>query len=327
MSATQRLFLVGVVLTTLPGCLVFDRQRIVVVTPGPGEKVGRVLFLYEGLCAAGTEGREFDEACADLKSLVEGDRFYLGHWMLPVDLTEPRGGQENPDDRAWRLLFRKHLRLDPASFFRDRDGRLCVRQAGTVADVPSFLRDLNERVSQSARTDSLLTGSWVDDAVRTRLTDAANKGHPWWTVEPGKLHYTLPLTPEHAVHYKRQLFEPTDLNELSTNLTRILFPEDGEDRPQPDNLIQSLRNAQQHVLFLIDNPLGLTQRRDRLTLSLGHGDGLPIDLLGPRLAIPLPPEVRDATVKLEGFARTLNRPFRGDSAEQIRSRFLQGKLE
>jgi hypothetical protein len=325
MSTWLRFVLVGAVLATMPGCLVFERQRMVLVTPEPGEKVGRVLFLYEGVRATGTEGAEWTDACSDLTALLDGQRFYLGHWMLPVDLKAP-AQNESDDERAWRMLYVKHFRLERGTFYRDRDGRLCVCQAGAIPDVPGFLRDLNTQVSGAARAGTLLSGNWVDDAIRSRLLEAADQKHAWWTLEPGRLHFTLPLLPDQASRYKRQLFEVGELNEVVTSLSRALTPQEGDTPPEPAALLQSLRNAQQHVLLWCDNPIGLTQRRDRLTVSFGLGDGAPIELTGPHM-VPPSGEARLPDPKLEDFARTLSRPFRPDSDALIRRKFLQGKLD
>lgn len=290
----------------LPGCLCFERQSVVIRTPAKGQKTAEILLVYEGLYE--TAVWDGHDATAQLKELAEGSRWYAGNPLAPGRLNPAAG------PAVGLTVTSRHARLRPATFYTDPAGRLNLYQLVEVSDVPAFLDDLNTALSAALVDHPSDPFADRETAARNaRLRQAAQKGHRWVEVEPGKVSFALPGTPEDLRHYRRRLFDP------DAGLTG---------GHKPAELIGWLEG-------LARNPINIEQRRDRLILSVGLGDGLPIELafsqgktVDRETLRKLDPAGGPPDERLATFARRLGRPWARDvSAEILRKRFLAGELK
>jgi hypothetical protein len=326
MSPALRLA-VAALLPLCTGCLVYDRQSLVLITPAKGEKAGKALLVYEGLHSSEASDKDFASTCKQLKQLtVSGERCYAGAWMLPIAVAEPdEKEKESIQDRAERLLYKKNLRIGPATFFTDAGGRLCCYQVVTIPDVPGFLTDLNGFVNLGILTGNLGQQSWLDDASKKQVREAAGNAHAWLSTEPGLLKLNLPLTPAGLAGLKRDVLNPGRFERLVVDLDQLINPKEGKEKVEPEEYKRRIKEIQEDVLLLVNNPVNIDQHKDHVLLALGLGEGQPIELLGPQSH--LGPQALEADKKLAEFARTLGRPFARDvTLDALRTRFIQGKL-
>jgi hypothetical protein len=327
MSAFRVVF-AALLLPLCTGCLLYDRQSLVLLTPAKGEKAGRALMIYEGLHASSARAEDFEAGCKQLKELaVSQERCYAGAWPLPIVVAEPGEKQkELLPDRLERLMYKKNLRIGPATFFTDAGGRLCCYHVVEVPDAPGFLNDLNAFTNIRLLASGVDKISWLDEASRKRVRGAAATGHAWLSLEPGLLKLTMPLTPASFAGVKRDVLQPERFEQLVADLDHLINPKEDRPRIDLDEYKRRLKQIQENMLLLASNPVNIEQHLDRVVLALGLGDGLPIELLGPQAHLAA--SALEADKKFAEFARTLGRPFEKDvTVEVIRERFIQGKLK
>jgi hypothetical protein len=278
------------------GCLVFDQETAVLVFPPDSQEV-RCLFVCEGLHVQGDKASDWQNAKEQLTSWTEtGQKFYLGPlWFLQVNL-EPSEG-DNDDTEAHKAILRKHFTIGQGAFFLNAAGKLCFYQTVTIRDRGRFAAEMNDLIGNDmakfatlAMVEPTQRPEWCDVETLRLIQKAGDRPFAWVEMEPGRVSLSLPASPPAAVRLKRQILKD--------------FP----------------------GRYLTDQPLSFDQRKDRITFSLGYGDGEPIryDLDSDNTA---PPHyVRE----LIDHARTLKVPFhKGVTREGLVQEFLKtlGKMK
>jgi hypothetical protein len=287
--------LLALVLLGTSGCLEFDRQTMVIVFPEDSKEV-RCLFVYEGLRVEGNKADNLETAKEQLTTWANTqDEFCLAPiWFARVNIKAEF--TDNPEVQAQKEMLRKHLVIRNGAFFLNADGKLCYSQTVTIRDRNKFLPDLNDLVSEqmahyansglsapkNARSDD-----WCDEETLRLIQKASDGGKfPWIQMEPGRISVMTPSTPASANRLKEKLFAET-------------LPK-----------------------WFSDLPLSFDQRKDNFTLSLGYGDGEPIQLVAGELKHPN----RDFEEKLIKHARTLKVPFKKDmTTEGLVEEFLKAQ--
>jgi hypothetical protein len=305
------------------GCLVFDRQHMV-LSSSPDGKEARLLLIYEGLHTS----REAPKAIADAKEMLTDvatseKLALLGHPLIALPLGEDaRGGPP----RVRRLLarLRRNVKIGKATFFLSDTGRLCAYQVLSTADVRGFMKDMNasfrELILESLEPDPPY---WLDKDSLARWKDGARKERDWIRYEPGRLSLTLPMTPWSCTEFRKALLNP-HITAPQREMLERYQPLTEEARKL---LIQQLHETEIIMAFLSENPVNIDQQSDRFVISLGLGDGAPIRLKLP--TVPLDKKERNAGDKaLIEHARTLNVPFRKDAdIEGMIEEFVKGKVK
>jgi hypothetical protein len=285
-------FLLPLLLVGNTGCLVFDHQTTVIAFP-PDSREVRVLTICEGLHVQGDKDTDLTKAKEQLTSwATSGQEFYLGpSWIMHVSL-KPDGG-ESPDAQAQKATLRKHLLIEKPTFFLNAAGKLCLYQAVTISDRDKFAAAMNDligcevaREAAAALADPARRSEWIDEETLKLMEKAAGGPFAWFDLEPGRISLSMPISPAAAIRLKG------------------LFPK--EIPPK----------------FPIDLPWSFDHRRNRITVSLGYGDGEPIryDLDSEDQTTP------QFEKELIDHARTVKAPFqKGVTREGLVEEFLKAQ--
>ena len=260
-----------------------------------------VLLVYEGIHADSEADLKTTEAI--LKTCFRDRQgFYYGHPLLGYFFTELPGQHARKDtelEKRFRALMKQHVIITDAGLFLAPDERLCGWQVLRIGEPDRFVEACNGLIS-SHLAETVSTGltepkrigkEWDRETVR--LVRKAIRGHHHWLrLEPGRLSFTLPGSQPFFAALKRQFLAG--------------LPQDkGED-------------ARRLQTMLSNTPLSIDQRRDRLTLALGVGDGEPMRVdcdYGPH-------EVQDFDAQLIEYAGNLSGKLEKGRPENFVADFL-----
>jgi hypothetical protein len=327
-TARRRLagVLVALFLLTSTGCVAFEKQTIVVAFPKGGKEL-RALLVYERVCVQGKTPEDMEVARKELTALAANDHlFYGGHPLLRFELEkiDPKDN-ESDQKKELRLFLKQYVRTRGEAFYVGKEGRLCFVQSLTIADAPKMLTELNERLSSHINTataqmlsDAEKRPEWMDLETANLLHKASSeKSYAWLKLEPGRLSLTLPVSPEGATRVKRELFLLRDIE----GLRKQLQGQAPKGAPHY-GVNESVQFLELVATFFSDVPFSVDHRHDRVTFSVGVGDGRPI-----RIPVPADPRVVEnggQDEELTKFARKLTVPFReGVTAEDVIAEFLR----
>lgn len=282
--------LVLVALLAFPsvGCVDFEKETVCVAFPRGRDEV-HLLLVYEGIHVAGNEPRDLDAAKEQITKFVNSDEEFClaDNWITHFVLTP---GNDGGDDLWTKLkpLARKHIVVHNEAFFRNKAGRLCGYQTVTIKKASQFVAELNrltsEFVGESLAEDTKnpeKSREWPDPASMELLRRAARDSYPWVRIEPGRFRFTLPCSPALLAHVKREIRQSKAKDE------------------EPFLL----------ALLLGETPWSFEQRKDRVVVSLGLGEGAP-------LIVPThdqPHDWRQTDEEFERHALSLGKPFREDA--------------
>jgi hypothetical protein len=324
-----RLAAVAVALLMLgnTGCLVFERQTLVFAFPKGGKEV-RALFLYEGMRVGGDKPNDLASAHKQLGALAANDHFlYGGHFMIPIEI-EKIDPKDTDSDQAkmFRLFLKANLKVRGEGFYLNKEGRLCFAQTVTITDAPRMLTELNAIISSeiNTMTAQVLAGAqrrseWMDDDTVKLLHKASSeKSYDWLKIEPGRISFTMPMSPAVAANLKRDLFRVKDIQALRKQVEGTVPPNSGKRFDVRDSLLA----LELVATFFSEVPFSVDHRHDRVILAVGVGDGQPIRIPAPfDESVPKKGAQDEELIK---FARTLKVPFKeGMTAESAVADFLK----
>jgi hypothetical protein len=333
MSRNSVLVLVALAMFSSSGCLVFERETIV-VTSAPGSKEARVMLVYEGLHPSKPAGNELADAKKELTHLAANEQtFYLGHPILRVELVGREGAPDKVKQQTAKL--RAAMKVSNGTFFVDRDGRLCCYQVVTVPNVPGLVDTINGIINENLRSEGLQNPpEWHDAITTAKWKEAAERNFAWAGWEPGRISYQMPATPDAAKNLKRSILVPDRASKLRGIEAQLSLLRAGLGPMQSREHLAALETEREQILrdlendlsFALDNPLSFDQRHDRVVIAVGVGNGEPI-----RLTMPPVPETRGLSLGDPGLiehAKTLKVPFRQDATmEGVIGDFVKGKLK
>ena len=310
----SRLFLIALVVLALAssGCVEFEKETIVAVVD-PENNGARILLVYEALHSDANQGNQSGLASdlAELDQLFKvRESFYCGHPLLRVDLQEAKTPvfPKKSDDlnEKLRVLLCEHVSIRTAGFFVSRQGKLCGFQTLRVRHLRKFVRGLNEWMSElfaaqikDARGDPKKFGREWDLKSMLAMEQAAKDHFPWLRVEPGRISFTLLGSQDFLIRIKRDVLSPLVTQEPANDKT-------GPALPKAEEILKRNKDLERGLRLLSESALSLDHRRDRMTFSLGLGDGEPIRLaadygvLGPR---PCDGRLLDHARKVSGDLR------------------------
>jgi hypothetical protein len=309
------------------GCLIFERQTMVIAFPKNGNEV-RALFLYEGIRVGDDKPQDLENAKRQLGALANDNQlFYAGHWMMPIQLENiVAKAPESDRAKATRLFLKAHFKTHGEAFYLDKAGRLCLVQSVTIADAPKMLSEINGMISSdvNAMTTQVLAGAQKPDPLMDEETikllhkASSQRNFDWIKAEPGRISATIPVSPAAAANFKRQMFHLKDIAALRKQVEAGAAPMD-----EKKNDVRDLLQAVDFVAtFLSDVPFSVDHRSAHVALALGVGDGQPIRIPGPFDEKVQRIGSQDEAIR--AFARTLKVPFKeGATAEGVIEGFLK----
>jgi hypothetical protein len=245
--------------------------------------------------------------------------------MIPIALEkiEPKEN-ESEQQRAFRLFLKANLKVRGEGFYLNKEGRLCFVQSVTVLDAPRMLSEANAIISSEINkmTTQVLAGTqrpaeWMDDDTVKLLHKASSeKSYEWLKIEPGRISFTMPMSPAGAANVKRDLFRVKDIQALRKQVEGLPHP--GRQFDVRDSLLA----LELVATFFSEVPFSVDQRHDRVVLAVGVGDGQPIRIPAPfDESVPKKGAQDEELIK---FARTLKVPFKeGMTAEGAVADFLK----
>jgi hypothetical protein len=199
------------------------------------------------------------------------------------------------------------MTVENGSFYTRADGRLCAYQTVTVKDASKLVAAGNAMISESLLADRPpeKPGDSAADKDEEMIRRAASDRHAWLKLEPGRLSLTVPVTPDGARRMKRELLGMSQLEELLKQLEPAAPEKPGAPSKEAQARTQ-LEQMRSRGSLAADNPWSFDQRRDRVIVSLGVGDGEPV-----RVDFPATPrEASKVDGELSDYARTLPVKFR-----------------
>lgn len=314
-----RLMFLALLLLPSAGCLDFEKQTVVVGFPGGRDEV-RILLIYHGFRVGGNKAQDLESAKEELTKLTTGEQdFYLASPLLHLSLAP--GKDEKDDQKRVRELLAKHVAVRKCSLFTDQDGKLCGYQVLTVRDAQKLVTEGNALLSDSfgqwakeqLANEKKRNKDWDKETLEL-VVKASNDKYSWVRLEPGRLSFSMPGSQAFFARAKREALHASDLESLQKQLAA------GKPAPNLQAVRAKLADLERDFTLLSELPLGIDQRKDRLTVSLGFGDGQPITI--PLPASPREPQPIDKD--LAAFARTLKIEFRkGVTSDGLIAEFLK----
>src|SRR5205085_11319676 len=197
----------GLVALMCTGCLDLDKETAVAVFRLDKDEV-RVLFVYEGLHVSGTGVPDLDNARKALSAVfAESNAFYLGHPLFAIDLGLPKEGKESDHDRKSREFAKKHIDVQKGIFFLGKDGQFGGAQTILIHEASKFVDGLNSLVSEVMADELAKPEKKYDAATLDLLKKAVTQKHTWFQLEPGRISFTFPGSPQYLASAKREFLE------------------------------------------------------------------------------------------------------------------------
>lgn len=283
------------------GCFDFDKQVFVGVI-NPDKDEAHVLLVYEGMRAYSDKKEDLNSAREMMDVyFVQGKGFYAGHPMLVVPLMAERerpGEKVDPKRKQRDAFLRKHLHIGDRSFFVTKDGALCGTQVVQVRELKQFIQGINSWISEEFVTAA---ENQLKDATRRRDADVetlqlwqktAAEKHAWVSVEPGRVNLALVGSDRYVAELKKAALDEIALTSVRNTLRKPAprRPHDPEPKVKdPAAVLEDMRDLMRGLdhlaAFVAETPWSVTQRKQRLTVSLGLGEGVPVRCFSPYTSI------------------------------------------
>jgi hypothetical protein len=271
---------VAVACLSASGCLGFDKEVIVCTCSRDADEV-RALLIYEGLCVSGNYESDLTRAKQELTALIKEKDFYLGGRFLHFTLEDPKPDAK-PEEKQRQALLQKHISKSNGTFYFDKDKKLCAWQTLTVRQAQMFVNAINESLSSSmleAAAQSLADPQRGKDSfdkeTLQEIQKAARAKYRWLQLEPGRLSFSLPGTPKTFADIKRQALHGLLVEEIE----RMVDPPKGAEPLTKDAIRGRIKLLNDGIDFLAETAWSIDQRPDRLTISIGAGQGEPLRMI------------------------------------------------
>jgi hypothetical protein len=316
-----RLVLLALLLVPCAGCLDFEKETVVVAFPKDQDEV-RFLLVYGGFRVGGTSPEELTKAKEELTQLTTTDKFFYLSIFVPLHLTEQK--DEKADQKRFRELLDRHLKVGKCALFTNKDGKLCGYQTITIKNAKKFTADLNAflceqlaKWAQDLLDNEKKRGKEWDKETLDLVFEAARNKHQWVRIEPGRVSFTMPGSRAVFTKARRDILGLQQLEDLN----KLLAP--GKKEPKLDDIRRKLKDMEASQKWFSGLPLSIDQRKDRVTLSLGFGDGEPFTVTDPPLREPKK-ELDQFDKDLAAHAKTLKAEFRKDvTTDSLIAEFLK----
>jgi hypothetical protein len=303
------------------GCHLGHEQETIVIAFPPGRDEVRVLLIYQGFHVNSGSNKDMDSVLQSAKHDLDGlmaseQEFRLGGWPLHFNLAPQQG--DTKEQKEFREFLRKHLTIRKGVFFSDPDGRLNGYQFLEVRNARKFVAQANDRISwflaeslSERMSNPDRTKDDIDEESLKLILKAAREKHRWFDLKPGRITLTLPGTQTLFERGKREVLQLQTLKNLCKELEKA---EAADATAGTKALRESIDAIERDAEWLSQLPLSFDLRKDRITLSLGLGDGEPIIVKTPLER----QEKRLFEKELTAYARTLGVPFQ----EEVKSESL-----
>lgn len=277
--------LLALLLTTLPGCLEFDAQDVVVHHDVANDRID-VLLVYRGIFAeSSSEQRALDEGLGDLdKALQTGEFAFWCNWPFKVNPATDPGGV--------RAALLQHVDVENGGLFTDPKGKLCGYQFVRIRQASAFLAKLDTALSLAVQA-GLLQGfpdadggkHKVDDDTRDAVREFLREKEAFLRLEGGRLELRLPCSVADHRWLKRRLETYAYDNAAREMVRREVVAErrrtggdvwnTNYDMPTAalagEKVAAHLRDAPSFRFFW-DNDFSFSHRDGLATVALGSGE-------------------------------------------------------
>ncbi len=299
----------AVLALAISGCLDIEREVFILVV-SPDGKRAELLHVAEGLFVEGETKEDRESAERELRAAVTTNtRLAVGMssatWLLPApDFSQPT------ESSLLAAVLRRHVRLSRGTPYLNEHDELCLYRRAAIGDLPVFIAGLNactssgfadwtawletdpgpSRVkpdperSTDRRARDAAWSLWDVESIAL-LAEAARRQSEWIRTEPGRLHFTLPLTP--ATFYRlKNRFLTVSLDDLAEPERDTKTAGNGPPAIPADQLLEKLQANVKRVrreltvahALLSDNDWSVTQQPTAATFTLGLGGERPIQL-------------------------------------------------
>jgi len=292
------------------GCVEFGKQSIYLVFNKDRDEV-HALLVYEDIRVDAPNAEDLKTAKDQLAGFMGEQQFCIWAWPFHVDLTP--NDKDPAEVKKVKDLARKHITIKNGAFYTRADGKLCAYQNLTIKDASKFIAAGNDMVSEALIADEAkkpapgkpepANSSPFDKESQALILKAARDHHAWLKMEPGRLSLNLPMTTATVRNIKRTMYD--GLSKLLDDIANAK-PDAAPTKEQIRDRIEGVKSV---ASIVADNQWSFDQRRDRVIVSLGVGDGEPL-----RVDLPYAPKEKRTKVDddLADYARTLSVKFRKD---------------
>jgi hypothetical protein len=267
------------------GCVIFEKETAVLLL-SPDQDKAHALLVYKGLHTDADKKQLNDDLQIVTAMFKDRQAFYVGHPLFLLFLQPPEtlAGKFGEKEKVFQALLRQHLKIAHATLFMNKEGKLCGSQIIEVRQLGKFVEAINALISaeftQLAKEklgDEKNRGKDWDVQSLRMVQKAASESFPWIRIESGRVNFTLLGSPTFFAARKREV-----LDSLITEPLTHLLPAPSK-APKPavvsrEQLQEKLDEMKLAVAFLTETPLSVDHRHDRLSLSVGLGNGEPVRL-------------------------------------------------
>jgi hypothetical protein len=271
-ARTTLAMLVAALLLTATGCVVISGQRLAVRHDVKNDRIEMLLF-YDGIYNRSDRPSEKEDAKFK-KFVANGDVMFLdwfGHMKMEglSDAVEQPDEDHGPATRKFIVTLAESLRTKPIGYYKDVKGRLGAAQMVTLNKVSKLLPTINAAINENVSAASVFGGD--DDFGRTLrlMVTAAKNGHTWAALKEGRLTVTLPMDQREWTRLKGEGISHF-FNRMVSKAKRAADKPDRETK-----LKKEVRSLLQIVTAM---PLGISEGKDQLVITVGHADGSPVIL-------------------------------------------------
>jgi hypothetical protein len=327
------------------GCSLLFEKETMILTQRSGSNQARLLLVYEGLHAASfEEAKELLSLCFHKKRgffLGSPVIFYFFEWPNAFDKQA-----ESKREKQFRTIMERHVSIPSAELFLNPNGKLCGWQLLAIHEPEKLVSAINswftgyfgEMAARGLANKSDCPAAWDKESL-LMLQNAAKHQFAWFRWEPGRVSFTLPCTQALFTKLKRdRLFAWEDSWEIRSipQLTDIPIPGTRPTATDAKSRAANVRNKEayarevqeaklQQVNFLLsllsEAPLSVDQRRDRMTVAVGVGDGEPMRIIVDHVVKPS----QDKDEELIAYARKLVGRLEQHPADERITSFLKDK--
>jgi len=249
MKATATLLAVTTLLS-LTGCVELTGQRISWFHDEAGDQL-HIMLHYDGVHDSGS--KKNGKGVEQIATFVQDGSVLLLDWPFHLPGSAMKEAAENADEsmeRGVAQLFQK-LQVRVLGHYREPNGRMGAAQMITIPNLKAFVAELNQFISRSY-IEVLPDYRGPSQRTAQKMLAEARNNWEWLTVDGHSISFTLPVQPNEWRQIKGDY-----LGQIAKQLGRGSEPKER-------------REMSAFLLALASAPISLIDKKDRVTLVLGH---------------------------------------------------------
>ena len=249
-------FLLAALCSVLAGCLEAEEVEVRAVAEPAIDRIDLCL-LSRGVCARRVPAVPVEgQVCGELEELLRcrDHAAILVPGTEPVDLTQMVKSSDNAErqEDAERIRDRllEYLEVEPARFFTDADGRLCLLQFARIQRLPAFVAWVNEELRQGRPWEE----DRLDPEMEELLATFVERKEDFVAIDGVGIRFRVPCTPVAHEQMRKDL-----LGDLVHAVGAAAGEADAEEREAQQKSIQTL----------LDNQLALVRHERHTDVYMG----------------------------------------------------------